>query len=156
MFIFLRKKTDFQSIFRLSMASVRSPAVPIFERFFNFLGPAFGYGRLGHPQSLEYYSLFSGSDGISVEESCLNEVDGEYCSSSEACEGKVELADILDQEVGEDNIFFIETSEKEVITPREACSIESAARNSDLSVVMVRAGKVLDKSDNTTCQMINR
>ena len=26
----------------------------IFERFFYFLRPAFGHGRLGHPQSLEY------------------------------------------------------------------------------------------------------
>ena len=93
---------------------------------------------------------------ITVEESFLNEVGGEYCARSEACEGKVELADILDQDVGEDNIFFIETSPKEVITPREACSLESAAHNSGLRVVMVRAGKVLDKSDNTTCQILNK
>ena len=99
---------------------------------------------------------YAGNYGITVEESCLNEVVGEYCASSEACEGKVELADILDQDVGEDNIFFIETSPKEVITPREACSLESAARNSGLHVVLVRAGKVLDKSDNTTCQILNR
>ena len=26
----------------------------IFERFFDFSRPAFGHGRLGHPQSLEY------------------------------------------------------------------------------------------------------
>ena len=26
----------------------------IFERFFDFLRPAFGHGRLGHPESLEY------------------------------------------------------------------------------------------------------
>ena len=26
----------------------------IFERFFYFLRPAFGHGRLGHPQSLEF------------------------------------------------------------------------------------------------------
>ena len=98
---------------------------------------------------------FAGNYGITVEESCLNEVGGEYCASS-ACEGKVELANILEQDAGEDNIFFIETSPKEVITPREACSLESAARNSGLHVVMVRAGKVLDKSDNTTCQLLNR
>ena len=99
---------------------------------------------------------FLGTDGITVEENCLNEVGGEYCASSEACEGKVELANVLDHDVGEDNIFFIETSPKEVITPREACSLESAARNSGLHVVLVRAGKVLDKSDNTTCLIINK
>ena len=27
----------------------------IFLTFFNFLRPAFGHGRLGHPQSLEYF-----------------------------------------------------------------------------------------------------
>ena len=27
----------------------------IFERFFDFLRPAFSHGRLGHPQSLEYF-----------------------------------------------------------------------------------------------------
>ena len=43
-----------------------------------------------------------------------------------------------------------------MITPREACSLESAARNSGLHVVMVRAGKVLDKADNTTCQILNK
>ena len=42
--------------------------------------------------------------------------------------GKVELADILEEDVGEDNIFFLETSEKKTITPRESCGIESAAR----------------------------
>ena len=98
----------------------------------------------------------TGTGGITVEESCLNGVDGEYCSRSEACEGKVELTNILDKEVGEDNIFFIETSPKEVITPREACSLESAARNSGLHVIMVRAAKVLDRADNTTCQILNR
>ena len=30
----------------------------IFERFFDFLRPAFGHGRLGHPQSLEYFGCF--------------------------------------------------------------------------------------------------
>ena len=95
----------------------------------------------------------AGGAGITVEEDCLG---GEYCSRSEECEGKVELDSILDNDVGEDNIFFIETSPKEVITPREACSLESAARNSGLHVIMVRAAKVLDKADNTTCQILNR
>ena len=30
----------------------------IFERFFDFLRPAFGHGHLGHPQSLEYLGNF--------------------------------------------------------------------------------------------------
>jgi len=100
-------------------------------------------------------SSTSGAHGENIEESCLNEVDGEYCVRRELCKGKVELQDILDQDIGEDNIFFIETSPKEVITPREACSLESAAGNSGLHVVMVRTGKALDMSDNTTCHIVN-
>ena len=38
-FYFLKKKRSF------------------FGRFFCFLQPAFGHGRLGHPQSLEYYEM---------------------------------------------------------------------------------------------------
>ena len=34
-----------------------------FERFFDFLRPAFGHGRLDHPQSLEYFTLVSGNLG---------------------------------------------------------------------------------------------
>ena len=44
------------------------------------------------------------------------------------CKGHVEITDILEHNVGGDNIFFIETSERKTLTPREACSIESAAR----------------------------
>ena len=39
-FIFFRKKGDFSDVFC-------------------FLRPAFGHGRLGHPQSLEYVQMFS-------------------------------------------------------------------------------------------------
>ena len=99
--------------------------------------------------------LYTGCAAVSWEEKCLNEVDVEYCGKRELCEGKIELQDILTQDIGEDNIFFIETSPKEVITPREACSLESAAGNSGLHVVMVRTGKVLDMSDNTTCHIVN-
>ena len=72
------------------------------------------------------------------------------------CEGKVELADLAAVELGEDCIFFIESSPKEVLSSREACALESAARNSELRVVMVRLGRGLDLADNTTCQVYNR
>ena len=72
------------------------------------------------------------------------------------CEGKVELEDLAAVELGEDCIFFIESSPKEVLSSREACALESAARNSELRVVMVRLGRSLDLADNTTCQVYNR
>ena len=36
----------------------------IFGRFLCFLQPAFGHGRLGHPQSLEYSSPFFAFDPL--------------------------------------------------------------------------------------------
>ena len=72
------------------------------------------------------------------------------------CDGKIELQDIQDVTLGEDNIFFIESSPKEVLSSREGCALESAARNSGLMVVMVRVGRSLDLRDNTTCQIYSR
>ena len=72
------------------------------------------------------------------------------------CDGKIELQDIQDVTLGDDNIFFIESSPKEVLSSREGCALESAARNSGLMVVMVRVGRSLDLRDNTTCQLYYR
>ena len=68
----------------------------------------------------------------------------------------MELEDLAAVELGEDCIFFIESSPKEVLSSREACALESAARNSELRVVMVRLGRSLDLADNTTCQVYTR
>ena len=72
---------------------------------------------------------------------------------------KVNLPNLLEQSLGhfrEDNIFMIESSPKETLTSREGCALESAARNSELGVVMVRVGEMLDLGDNTTCQLYTR
>ena len=74
------------------------------------------------------------------------------------CNGKIELQNIEDVSLSlsEDNIFFIESSPKEVLSSRESCALESAASNSGLGVVMVRVGRMLDLTDNTTCQIYSR
>ena len=72
------------------------------------------------------------------------------------CDRKIELQNIEDVSLGEDNIFFIESSPKELLSSRESCALESAARNSGLGVVMVRVGRMLDLRDNTTCQIYSR
>ena len=72
------------------------------------------------------------------------------------CSSKVKLPNISDQPVGEDNIFIIESSPREVLSSRVGCALESAARNSGLHVVMVRVGELLDLRDNTTCQLYTR
>ena len=68
--------------------------------------------------------------------------------------GNVELDDLVDP--GEDMIFMIESSPKQTLSSREGCALESAARNSELGVVMVRVGRMLDLRDNTTCQLYTR
>ena len=78
------------------------------------------------------------------------------------CDGassRVKLDNLVEQGLGdleEDNIFMIESSPKETLTSREGCALESAARNSELGVVMVRVGEILDLGDNTTCQLYTR
>ena len=69
---------------------------------------------------------------------------------------KLDLEDIEKVNIGENNIFFIESSPKEVLSSREGCALESASRNSELHVIMVRVGKTLDLTDNTTCQIYTR
>ena len=90
------------------------------------------------------------------DDTCQNELDRTVCAIVEECDDQIELENILDQSLGDENIFFIETSPKTVISSREACALESAARNSDLNVVMVRVGRILDIKDNTTCQIFKR
>ena len=85
------------------------------------------------------------------------EKDNEFqCDVPDICSTKIKLDDIEDHEIGEDNIFMIESSPKETLSSREACALESAARNSELQVVMVRVGQLLDLQDNTTCQLYSR
>ena len=72
------------------------------------------------------------------------------------CSSPVRLGNLVDQVLGEDNIFMIESSPKETLSSREGCALESAARNSELAVVMVRLGEILDLRDNTTCQIYTR
>ena len=99
----------------------------------------------------------------------LSEVDDETCSvnnkkadddcqkkNTPVCDEKIQLPNIQDQMIESNNIFFIESSPKEILSSREACALESAARNSDLSVIMVRVSPTLDIRDNTTCQIYLR
>ena len=72
------------------------------------------------------------------------------------CDLKIQLPNIEDQVIGDNNIFFMETAPKEVLTSRVACALESASRNSELHIIMVRTSPTLDLTDNTTCQIYSR
>ena len=78
--------------------------------------------------------LVLGVDNIEVQEECSSAEGDEgsrhcYKTKKTSCEGKLKLKNLLQQNLGENNIFFIESSPKEVVTPREACTLESAARS---------------------------
>ena len=112
-------------------------------------------------RSLGFISGFLTEFGITISHtgdsvgSC--EKDNEIqCEVPDICNREINLDDIEDQEIGEDNIFMIESSPKETLSSREACALESAARNSELQVIMVRVGQVLDLHHNTTCQLYSR
>ena len=50
---------------------------------------------------------------------------------------------------------MVETSGYGFLDPRQACSVEAAARRSGLGVVVVMMSSRLDLTDNTTCYLIN-
>jgi len=87
---------------------------------------------------------------------CAEEEEAGFCSADSesckpVCKGQRNLENLLDQEIGSDNIFFLETGPKQTITGREACALESAVGQSGLHVIMVRANRTLDLADNSTC-----
>ena len=50
---------------------------------------------------------------------------------------------------------MVETSGSPSLDPRQACSVEAAARRSGLGVVVVMVSERLDLTDNTTCFLLN-
>ena len=87
------------------------------------------------------------------EEGCGNAPASTSSCPVARCEGEVALGRLEEEELGEDCVFMLETSDRRVVTPRVACALESAASNSGLRVVMLRVGATLDLADNTTCHL---
>lgn len=50
-------------------------------------------------------------------------------------------------------LFLVETSGRSSLLPRQACAVESAARQSGLQVHLILTAPSLDLGDNTTCQV---
>ena len=53
------------------------------------------------------------------------------------------------------SVIMVETSGSASLDPRQACSVEAAARRSGLGVVVVMVSERLDLTDNTTCFLLN-
>ena len=53
------------------------------------------------------------------------------------------------------SVIMVESSGSASLNPRQACSVEAAARRSGLGVVVVMVSERLDLTDNTTCFLLN-
>jgi len=90
----------------------------------------------------ENYKLIRRSDGYKVFSNPQSY--GDECSQPVKLEKFNTRKDV-------NNMFFIETSGRDHITPREACAIESGAKFSNLHVNVLMTSDYLNLQDNTTC-----
>ena len=70
------------------------------------------------------------------------------------CSETIQLID-LEENLDFEKIFFIESSGRNHLLPRQVCAIESAVRNAGIeNIVVVMTSKTLDLSaSNGTCQL---
>ena len=78
-------------------------------------------------------------------------------SFNNRCSKRVELRPFQIPRAGsegsEAEMFFLETTGRSWLTPREACALESAARFSQLRVNMIFTSPFMDTFDNSTCYL---
>ena len=73
-------------------------------------------------------------------------------SDTSQCHGTLKLSSY--QGGFPNQIFMMETSGATRLKPRQACTVESAALNTGLPVVMLMAAEAVDLSDVTTCNLV--
>ena len=97
------------------------------------------------------------SDGINCPTSIskiIHLVNIESSDCDNRCDNE---CDILSKKTNK--LFFIESSGREYLTPRYACAIESAVKNTELSghIIIVMTSPYLDiSSNNATCHLYER
>ena len=71
------------------------------------------------------------------------------------CQRKLELNRFSEKLRSNDKkeMYFLETSGRSWLTPREACSLESASIKSNLQVNIIFTSSFLDLHDNSTCYL---
>jgi len=69
------------------------------------------------------------------------------------CSKPVNIEPFTPEKVVQNQMFFIETSGRSKLTPRQACSVESAAKFSNLHVQVILLSDTLDLTDNSTCYL---
>jgi len=69
------------------------------------------------------------------------------------CSRPIPLKPFGPEHVKDDQMFFLETSGKSRLSPRQSCSIESAAKFSNMHVRVILLNNTLDLTDNSTCYL---
>ena len=71
----------------------------------------------------------------------------------ETCQRKLDLSVYKEEDHKEGEMYFLETSGRSWLTPRQSCSVESAARRSNLTVNVLFLSTFVDLYDNSTCYL---
>ena len=69
------------------------------------------------------------------------------------CNTPIKLQLFGPEKVLENQMFFLETSGRSKLSPRQACSVESAAKFSNLHAQVLLLSDKLDLTDNSTCYL---
>lgn len=69
------------------------------------------------------------------------------------CSKPVRLQSFGPENVLKNQMFFLETSGRSKLSPRQACSVESAAKFSNLHSQVLMLSDMLDLNDNSTCYL---
>ena len=91
--------------------------------------------KIPHKRSGDYYSIKTDQ------------------SLGEGCATQIELETFTHKNVEMNQIFFLETSGRSKLSPRQSCSVESAAKFSKLQVQVILFSNILDLTDNSTCYL---
>jgi len=78
-----------------------------------------------------------------------------YQSLGEQCARQITLETFTHKDLEMNQIFFLETSGRSKLSPRQACSVESAAKFSKLHVQVILLSNTLDLTDNSSCYLHN-
>ena len=114
-------------------------------------------GRLAGLISLVVLCALVQKIGCEAEEQkvCKAKEAGSSCNTISCPKDEVKLNDLEKTDFESEPLFFIESSGRNYLLPRQVCAIESALRNAHIHpIVVVMTSKTLDLSaSNATCQL---
>ncbi|XP_075265481.1 lactosylceramide 4-alpha-galactosyltransferase-like [Convolutriloba macropyga] len=74
-----------------------------------------------------------------------------------SCPRSIELKELEEKDLPDFPLFFVETARHSSLDARQACTIESAVRNSGRSpVILMSSQYLIPEKSNATCQLLNK